>query len=75
MYYPKNHPIHFHPRLLGLGAWKLQADLISFNSAISACGTSAAWRMAVLLLQRCWDWQGWVQSPWAKKVAKKPKHF
>eukprot|EP00435_Cladocopium_sp_Y103_P071546 s93_g37.t2 len=41
--------------LQGIGAWKLQADLISFNSAISACGTSAAWRMAVGLLQRCWD--------------------
>lgn len=30
---------------------QLQPDLITFNSAISACSTSTAWRMAVVLLQ------------------------
>ena len=30
---------------------QLQPDLITFNSAISACSTSTAWHMAVVLLQ------------------------
>ena len=38
-------------RLWQLPQLALRADLISFNSAISACGTAQQWQLALALLQ------------------------